>query len=79
MGSISYQDEAEMSPPVKITIKLKAEHADKGKLKRFEDKLTIRHLNDNMIEVAGLVPLRIANLFKTIFQDSEFRLERVTY
>lgn len=79
MGSQSYQSDLLIDPPVRITLKLKASHTDRNKLKKFQDKLTIVELPGDMIEVSGMVPITIANLFKTIFQGSEFRLDRATY
>lgn len=81
VGSVSYQKEVfDDEQIVKVTIQLKEEHTDKKQLKKLEDRLTVRHLNNGKVEVSGDVPLRIAKLFKVIFQDSsEFKLERVTY
>lgn len=80
MGSISYQDEIfDDSSIVKVTIKLKKEHTDKKQLQKFQDKLTVKSVENGMVEVSGNVPLRIAKLFKVIFQGSDFKLERATY
>ena len=81
VGSVSYQKEVfDDEQIVKVTIQLKEEHTDKKQLKKLEDRLTVRHLGNGKVEVSGDVPLRIAKLFKVIFQgSSEFKLERVTY
>lgn len=80
MGSTSYINEHfEDESMVRVTLQLKASHTDKKQLKKFEDKLTIVNLGNGKLEVSGNVPLRIAKLFKIIFQDSEFKLEKARY